>query len=268
MASYGIGLPSVLQISVGVLGATAIAVFSERMKFLTVGGAIVQWLIGIAVFGIGGWPTSIPILAFFLGASLLSKFADARRLPAAMEGKGSRRDGIQVLANGGIAAGLVLLGLVVRDPKVYLAYVGALAAASADTFATEIGTVYGSAPRLITTGKPVTSGTSGAVTMVGLLGGVAGAGVVVAASVAWLGDPWPSRAAAPILGGIAGSIVDSVMGASVQARFLCTVCGKTTENAVHCNEPCVHVSGVRAMTNDAVNIVCTAAGAIVCVLLS
>ena len=263
-----IGSPSALQVVVGVLGACTVSWASYRLRFLTAGGAGVQWFIGVIVFGCGGWPVTVPILAFFVVASALSKFADARRHPVQFNGKGSTRDALQVLANGGIAAGLILLGLVVHDQRVYLAYVGALAAASSDTIATEIGTLYGKRPRLITTGQIVESGTSGAVTLPGLLGGLGGAGLLVISALPWLGGAVKTSPVVPIFAGFCGGLVDSVLGCSLQARFVCHVCGKGTESPIHCNAPTRHVRGLRSLTNDAVNIVCTAVGAASCVLLS
>lgn len=265
---YIFGSPSAVQIVLGILGATAIAVLSRRLRFLTVGGAFVQWGMGVAVFGFGGWAAACPIIMFFAAASVISKFADPRRRTATLEGKGSTRDAEQVLANGGIAAGLVLLGLVVHDARIYQAYVGALAAAGADTIATEIGTVYGRTPRLITSGRVVAGGTSGAVTLAGMLGAFGGSGLVALSAVFWLGGGVVASLGAPILAGVCGSLIDSILGSSVQARFLCRVCGKSTEDAFHCDEPSIHVKGLRLLTNDAVNIICTATGAMFCVLLS
>ena len=261
-----IGSPSLLQIVAGILGAFVLAVVSHRLRLLTAGGAFVQWCMGVVIFGIGGWAAALPIVAFFTAASVISKLADPMRR-ATMEGKGSTRDAVQVLANGGIAAGLVLLGMFVHDSRVYHAYIGAIAAASADTIATEIGTVFGTRPRLITSGREVQSGTSGAVTFAGMLGAIGGSGLVVLAAIFWLGGLGFSVLIGLVIAGFGGSLVDSVLGALVQARFLCRVCGKSTENAYHCDEPSIHVAGIRPMTNDAVNIICTAAGAMISVMV-
>ena len=169
-APFAQDLPSVMQILIGTLGATLIAGLSYRLQFLSFGGAIAQWLMGVIIFAFGGWSAAIPIIVFFSASSILSRFADPRRQTQPLDEKGSSRDAFQVAANGGIAAGLVVLGQFVHDGRVYQAYVGALTAAAADTFATEIGTVYGRRARLITSLRLVTPGSSGAVTFQGLLG--------------------------------------------------------------------------------------------------
>lgn len=255
--------PTLVQLVLGVAGATIIAGFSWRARLLTAGGAALQWLMGCVLFGIGGWPAALPILVFYAGASAVTVFADNRRKFPTMEGRGSTRNAVQVLANGGIATGLVLLSLVVRDSRVYVAYVGAIAAAAADTAATEVGTVYGRNPRLITTFRPAAGGSSGAVTLIGFAGGMGGALLVSLAAL-----PWAPRAAAVIVGGMAGCIMDSWLGAAFQARFRCRVCGKETESLFHCDEPTELRSGLRPLTNDAVNILCTATGAAIAALFA
>ncbi|MEJ7838336.1 MAG: DUF92 domain-containing protein, partial [Thermomicrobiales bacterium] len=68
--------------------------------------------------------------------------------------------------------------------------------------------------------------------------------------------------------GIAGSIVDSVLGATLQARFVCPNCGRITENAHHCGQnPATHVSGWGWMTNDAVNLIGVAIPALIIVVI-
>jgi uncharacterized membrane protein len=94
-----------------------------------------------------------------------------------------------VVANGTVAA-LAALG------QLWPAAAGAIAAAAADTWATEIGAHSSERPRLITTGAPVPRGTSGALSVLGTLGGIGGA--VTMAALAGL--------VAPALAG-AGSVV-------------------------------------------------------------
>ena len=72
----------------------------------------------------------------------------------------------------GAAAGSLLTGL--SPLRGWALFVGALASAQADTWATEIGAHAPRRPRLITTGREVPRGTSGRVTALGSLGGLAG----------------------------------------------------------------------------------------------
>jgi uncharacterized protein (TIGR00297 family) len=161
------------------------------------------------------------------------------------------------MANGGIAALAALLG---RWPEA----AGALAAAAADTWATEIGSYSRTAPRLITSGDRIAPGESGGITPLGTVGGLAGAAAIAGLSI--LAAPafgWRGAIAAAV-GGTIGMLFDSLLGATLQSRFACPECGSVTERAAGlCHGPVELVRGVRWIDNDAVNLACTFAGALV-----
>src|SRR5207244_8659964 len=116
---------------------------------------------------------------------------------------------------------------------------GAIAAAAADTWATEIGAFSPFPPRLITSGQRVTRGTSGGITALGTLGGVAGALVI-----AWLAHALAPRGTAPgsaalvASAGVTGMLVDSLLGATLQGKYQGPACVARFErgNTV-CHEP-------------------------------
>jgi uncharacterized membrane protein len=63
--------------------------------------------------------------------------------------------------------------------------------------------------------------------------------------------------------GTGGMVLDSVLGATLQGRFHCPPCGVDSEHRVHrCGSPTVHTGGLPWLTNDGVNAVSTAAGAL------
>jgi uncharacterized protein (TIGR00297 family) len=162
------------------------------------------------------------------------------------------------VANGGIAALAALLG---RWPEA----AGALAAATADTWATEIGAFSRTRPRLITSGACVAPGESGGITPLGTAGGLTGA--VAMAVLSRLAAPalgWRGAALAAA-GGSIGMLFDSVLGATLQPRFACSTCGRVTERSSEngCHGRVELVRGVRWLDNDAVNLACTLAGALV-----
>jgi uncharacterized protein (TIGR00297 family) len=206
--------------------------------------------------------------------------------------KGSRRDLPQTLANAGVAALLAsCVGLVGPAEPVYtvlaLAYVGALAAVNADTWATELGVLARQQPRLITNGRRVAPGASGGVTPVGTLAALGGA-AFIGAVAAMLGPAvsaplsawamWPLSLAAissltwlgvATIAGISGALFDSLLGATVQATYYCPACKKETERPVHsCGRQTTLFRGRRRIDNDWVNFLASAFGAVVGALLS
>jgi len=188
------------------------------------------------------------LAAFFLSGSLLTQLAE-RRAPS--------RRARQVLANGGVAAVAALLGS-------WSAAAGAIAAAAADTWATEIGAFSPLPPRLATSWRRVTRGTSGGITALGTLGGVAGA-TLIAGLVVWLAPRGVApRFATLVSAGFAGMLADSLLGATLQGKYECPACDARFErgNTV-CHEPVRLTTGWRWLDNDAVNFAATLVGAAV-----
>jgi uncharacterized protein (TIGR00297 family) len=209
-----------------------------------------------------GWGWGLLLIGFFVASTALSRVGAERkaRLTAAVVEKGGERDARQVLANGGTYGVAALCALLSPSTVLAAAGAGALAAATADTWATEVGTLAGGAPRSVTSWRVVPPGTSGAVTLAGTVAAVAGA-LFIGAFARLLGFP-DDAAWAGVVGGVVGSAADSLLGATVQARRHCPRCDQFTERLVHdCGAPTRHAGGLAWLDNDGVNLLCTAAGA-------
>ena len=251
----------------GFLLAGALALGARATRSLSPSGAIAALAVGTAST-IAGWSWAIVLIAFFLTSSALSKFRRAAREArvAGIVEKSDERDAVQVLANGGIFATAALVSVVTGQPLLATAALGALAAAAADTWATEVGTLAGGVPRSVITLDPLPPGTSGGVTTAGTVASFGGA--VLVAAVAHLTGAGRAPAAV-VLGGIAGSVADSLLGAVVQERRWCDHCAKATEQRVHqCGTPTRVVGGIAGVRNDVVNVACTVVGAIVAALIA
>ena len=75
--------------------------------------------------------------------------------------------------------------------------------------------------------------------------------------------------AAVALAGVAGALMDSLLGATLQERRWCDACSRATERAVHdCGAPTRRAGGLGALDNDAVNLAATVTGAAVAALLA
>jgi uncharacterized protein (TIGR00297 family) len=224
-------------------GAVSAAAYARRA--LTLDGALAATGVGAIVFARGGAPGAATLLAFFLSSSALSRTGESSK--RSHMDKGARRDARQVLANGGAATLSIALGS-------RAGFVGGLAAAAADTWATEVGMLSKQPPRTITTWRQVERGMSGGVTTLGLLASIGGAATVGAA---WAVVARERRAlGVALVAGVFGSLLDSVLGATVQALYRCPACGGLTEQAAHarCGRAATRlVHGVRAIDNDRVN---------------
>ena len=252
--------------TLGMLLALLIALLSFRLRFLDGSGSGALFLLGTLVFGVGRWPFSVPILVFFVLSSILSKVGKKRKkkLLSVFE-KSGRRDAGQVFANGGVAGLMLLLWYFTRIDFFYVFYIVALAAVTADTWATEIGVMATGQPRSIVNFKPVPMGTSGGVSLAGLFGSALGACLI-----AVLGFLFPhssphvfgwQEAVLVLCAGVFAALVDSWLGATVQAQFQCPACGKVTERKIHCHDHKTEfIHGFLWINNDVVNAFCAVAG--------
>ena len=249
--------------ALGFLLASVIALIAWRARSLTWCGALAAVAMGTVAVA-AGWSWGILLVLYFVSSSALSHFR--RRDKDAVAGgrveKSGERDSVQVLANGGVFMLAAMAYSPERQLLWQLAGAGALAASAADTWATEIGVLSKSRPRSIVTMQPVDAGVSGGVTFSGTVASVAGAGLLALAA-RLLG--WPAAAAlAALVGGVAGSLLDSVLGASLQSRRHCDACGEATEQRMHrCGNATRHVGGIAALNNDGVNFLATVGGALV-----
>ncbi|MGA9408285.1 MAG: DUF92 domain-containing protein [Bacteroidota bacterium] len=256
---------------IGTLLAVAVAFASRHFRFLSRSGSVATFFLATVIFGAGGWQWSIPIVAFFISSSLLSKLGKGRKAQfELMFEKTDTRDAGQVAANGGVAGIVVLCSYFFPEyHQWYGVYLASLAAVTADTWGTEIGLLAKSSPRSIITFQKVETGTSGAVSPIGIVGGACGAFFIALSGSFWMtATALISASIMIIFAGMAGSLVDSVLGATVQAKYRCAVCGKMTERTLHCESPTTRIGGVHWIDNDMVNWVCAIGGAIFFVLLS
>jgi uncharacterized protein (TIGR00297 family) len=249
--------------------ATVIGIVSYRFRFLSPNGSIATFLLAVLIYGTGGWMWTVPILTFFLASSLLSKYGKSRKkkLETVFD-KTDKRDAGQVAANGGVAGLIILLHyLFPGEESLFFCYIASIAAVTADTWGTEIGTLMKGKPRSIITMKPVDVGTSGGISVLGIIGGAAGAVLVVSTTLFFPGIHAQSALLmAMVFSGVAGSLVDSLLGATLQAQYR-TAEGTLTERTMVDGIPTTLVRGYRWMTNDVVNWSCAAAGALTMYLL-
>jgi uncharacterized protein (TIGR00297 family) len=256
----------------GGLFAFLLAVFSIKVKFLNNSGATATFLLGTTIFGIGGVAWTVPLLTFYLLSSVLSKLGKKRKAKFDLVfEKGSQRDAGQVYANGGIAWVLMIIFSLNNDPAIFFAYLGTLAAVQADTWATEIGTMWPNPKAwLVTTFKEVPVGTSGGVSVPGTSGAFLGSLFICASAmvinVKWLSDFGVLQSFLLIgFSGLLASLVDSFFGATVQAQYFDPIREKVTERT-HSIAPDGSLvenrllKGTPVVNNDLVNTLCALSG--------
>lgn len=264
---------SLLWLLLGLFLSAVVAALGYWRQALSRSGMAGAILVGTLIFGFGGWEWGLLLIAFFVSSSWLSHYRKADKVLVAEKfSKGMRRDIGQTLANGGLGAILAVVYVRYPEPLLFAAFVGVMATVNADTWATELGILSRVPPRLITSGDVVPPGTSGGITALGTWSSVAGALLIgtVATALVQVGsllgsNAWSLRATSytllAVVGGIAGSLFDSLLGATVQGIYYCAKCAKETESPVHhCGTPAQPLRGWGWLNNDLVNFLASVVG--------
>jgi uncharacterized protein (TIGR00297 family) len=265
-----------LRLIWGLLFSSGIGLVAYRRKSLDKSGMLGAIACGTSIVGMGGWSWGLSLVYFFVSSSLLSSFRAREKAIVASDkfSKGSRRDLSQAIANGGLATFFSLCFGFSKSSGAFRraqsGFIGALATATADTWATELGTLSKASPRLITNGKPVIPGTSGGVTPLGIVASALGACTL--GFFFWAGEGFrKSLAPTPLLAlfsGIIGSCFDSVLGATLQAMYTCPTCKTETERHIHhCGSRTEFLRGIAWLNNDVVNFIATTIGSMTAIAL-
>jgi uncharacterized protein (TIGR00297 family) len=259
-----------MQIITGFILAVIVAYLAYRARSLDRSGALAATFVGTVVFGLGGWPWAILLLIFFITSSGLSRIFGRRKQNLEEKfSKGHERDAGQVFGNGGLATFFVILHALYPESNLgWMGFAASLAAVNADTWATELGVLNPKSPRLITNlGRRVEKGTSGGVSFFGTVASLLGAAVIAlpAGILSPDGSLTGVHGGLIAVSGLAGSLFDSFLGATLQAMYFCpTHRTETEKHPFHtCGTRTIHVRGWGWLDNDWVNFACSAFAAVV-----
>lgn len=253
-------------LAAGLLLSGLVAIISLRLRLLTVPGALGAVVVGATAFAIGGWPLWLLLMWFFGSSNLAAKVMARRARAAGADGPQSRKRGEprrlrQVLANSVPFLACALAYAFVGNPWLLIVAAGALAASTADTWASEVGVYSKNPPVNILTRRPMQRGLSGGVSPLGLAATFVGA--TTSAFLAMLlfhafGYAIPTGPDAfffIIACGVVGSLVDSVLGARLQAKYRDPEANRIVEKPPVPGGAAALVSGHAWITNDAVNLI-------------
>ena len=177
-------------------------------------GALGGFVVGTAIYASLGLRGFAVLALFVVGGSLLTRLGYGRKQSSGTaEARRGRRGAKNALANCGVAVACGLLYALTSSEALAAAFVASLGAAFADTAESEVGQLYGRAPRLITTLREVPPGTDGAGSIPGTLAGIAAAALTATLGLALGLIAVPGAALLVALAAFLGTVADSLLGA-------------------------------------------------------
>ena len=212
-----------------------------RVKLADISGVLSGILMGFLIVSFTDFRWFVLILSFFVIGGIFTKYKyEYKRAIGIAQEAGGARGYRNVFGNGLVALICAVAFGITGNSLLVVAYIGAVATATGDTLASEIGQTHKKLPRLITDLRYVPHGTDGGITTLGEYSALAGAAAI--AIIAILFGVGALNTVIPvILGGFFGANIDSVLGAVLERRHY--------------------------LTNSSVNLLATAAGAIAAVII-
>ncbi len=223
--------------------------FSYKTKALSLSGIFGAFIMGVIIVTLGSNTYLIPIAIFFILSSILSKILKNKSF---CRTKGSKRDVIQVYANGGVGLFICILDYFYPNPVYNYVFISSIASAMSDTWGTEFGKLSRQKPISITSWKTIEHGLSGGITRIGTIGALLGSSIMGLVT-SLMFDADITIIYAVIFIGFFGAIFDSVLGDTLQAKFK-NQSGDILENP---SKDYFLSSGIKFVNNDLVNLLTT-----------
>lgn len=228
--------PPLLYWGLGAIGL--FVVLSYASGKIDLPGSLLGALIAMGIFVGGGFEALALLLLFFVLGTLAShhKRSAKQALGLAQENEG-KRSVRHAFANGGVAGicGFWAWCFPEYAPFWLAALAASFATAMGDTFSSELGNVYGRHYVEILTFRPGERGLDGVISLEGTLIGIGGSLLVALVYAALIGNA--QFILAVFIAGVAGNLLDSIYGATLQR--------------------------LEILTNDSVNLLATVSGALI-----
>jgi uncharacterized protein (TIGR00297 family) len=208
-----------LIVTVGIIGV--LILISEKFRVLDRLGVYAAAALGLVVGGLGHWTWLVLLLGFLGTSHKATKWRfDEKSAKGLCESSDGHRSWGNVVANGGLPGLVAIISWYLGDHDNGLwIFAAAVAVASADTFASEIGCLDNRV-RMISTMKKCEPGLNGGFSPNGQL--AAAVGSLFIAALALLSNQNYEYALVVAIIGWLGCQVDSILGALLENRGLMT----------------------------------------------
>jgi uncharacterized protein (TIGR00297 family) len=261
---------SIEQVIASISLMVAMTILAYKVRIIDKYGAIAALPVGFIILYFGSILWFFVLLIFFTTGSLFTKYKYRQKQTMELaEDNSGARSWKSVVANGAPAAAFAILYYLSHNNSTFiLSFTGSVSFALSDTMATEIGLLSKSKPRSIFTGKKIHTGQSGGITIQGEIAALIGSLLIGTICGLFLSEGIFSQMRvilpAAITGGMIATNIDSIFGATIQAKYKCLNCRKCLEKmTIHCNLPTVQERGISMVDNNVVNLLAALIGGLV-----
>ena len=238
-----------MNLGISIILSLLLGLIAYLKKALTMPALILAVLFSTLITYFGGLTSVIILVVVFLG-SIITKLFHKNK-------KSNKRKLIQIISNVGIGALSLIIYKFTSNDLYLLIYASVMAESLADTLASDIGVLSKSEPINILTFKKGERGLSGNISFLGLTSALIGS--LLIGTIYYIGmDKSITSFIIIILSGFLGSLIDSILGASIQVKYKCTKCKKITERKEHCGKKTNYYKGIKWIDNNLVNLLSNA----------
>lgn len=238
-----------MNLGISIILSLLLGLIAYLKRALTMPALILAVLFSTLITYFGGITSFIILVVVFLGSIITKLFHKSK--------KKAKRKLIQIISNVGIGVLSLIIYKFTSNDLYLLIYASVMAESLADTLASDIGVLSKSEPINILTFKKGERGLSGNISFLGLTSALIGS--LLIGTIYYIGmDKSITSFIIIILSGFLGSLIDSILGASIQVKYKCTKCKKITERKEHCGKKTNYYKGIKWIDNNLVNLLSNA----------
>lgn len=179
--------------------------------------------------------------------------------------KEGTRTVLQVLINGGLGTLFIILYGIFKIDYLLIVSIVSLSGCFIDSISSDVGVLSKNEPYDFIKRKRVQKGISGGVSFLGIISSLISSFIIAFATFKYLGLTYGYLF---LITGLIfmQTIIDTILGSSVQAKYKCMKCKKLTEKSVHCDKKTRLIDGVSWINNNMVNFISSVITTVISIL--
>lgn len=244
-----------MNIFLSIISSFMLALLAYIKKALDFKALLLAFIFSIIICYCGGLLSYLILCEVFLSTVISHKIKpkERQKINNELTEKNGAKDIFQIIANVGTSTILIIIYYLTHNNIFLVSFSCVMAESMADSLASDIGVLSKKKPLNILTFKRGEKGLSGNISGLGLIASLIGSIIIGLTFTIFKSSI--NYFIIIVLCGFIGALIDSLLGATIQAKYQCPKCHKTTEKKSHCFQPAVHIKGIKIINNDIINLI-------------